>query len=160
MKNNLDLLIKFLLKINFGHKLKFIFIKIIRMIYLIHIIKNNKSTIKIDYLQKNDVVPLHLRPFGPILLISTENSQSMLSMRQLNVCESMSWNHQLRKQTDYDNQWRIPCEQLYSVYSFVQSRHSWRRGYCEETVKTQRIPFKTLSYFRYSCRENITHQLR
>ncbi len=119
----------------------------------------NQSNIKTDYLQKNNAFPLHLRPFGPILLISIPNHQALISMRQFNVCQSISWNHQLGKPTDMENQWRIPCEQLYGVYPFVQPRHSWRRGYCEETLKTKRIPFKTLSYFRSSCQENITYQL-
>lgn len=120
----------------------------------IYFYQENSYDIKIGSLQKNDIFPFHLRPFGPILLISIQNHQAIVSMQQLNVCESISWNHQLGKQTNIDQQQRISCEQLYTVYPFVQSKHSWRRGYCEETLKTKRIP---LSYFRYFCQGNRTH---
>lgn len=123
-----------------------------------HIYDNDKSIIKIGYLDKKHVFPLHLRPFGPILLFSINNPQSIISNEVLNTCETMSWNHQLEKQTDMNHQGRIPCEQLNKIYSFVQSRYSWRRGYCEETLKTQRIPYKSLSYFRYTCQENMINK--
>ena len=115
---------------------------------------------KSGYLQKSDVYPLHLRPFGPILLFSMNRPQSMISIGTLNFCESSSWNHQLGEETDIDHQSRIPCEQLHTTYLFVQSRNSWRQGYCEETLKTKRVPYKSLSYFRYTCPENITYQLK
>jgi hypothetical protein len=106
---------------------------------------------------KSEIFSLHLRPFGPILLFNLPNPHAMISIQRLNICESLSWDHQLEKQTD---QWRIPCEQLYSVYSFVQTRYKWRQGYCEEILKSKHIPYQTLSYFRYTCQENTTYRLR
>jgi hypothetical protein len=103
----------------------------------------------------NDIFPLHLRPFGPLLLLSFHNSHTIIPIEKLNICESLLWNYQLGKETDIDHQWRIPCKQLHKVYSFVQTRYSWQRGYCEETLKTKYLPYRILSYFRYLCQENI-----
>ncbi|CAF0760954.1 unnamed protein product [Rotaria sp. Silwood1] len=118
---------------------------------------NNHLNMKIGYLQKNDVFPFQFRPFGPILIHSIRNPYAMISLPKLNICENLAWNHRLEKATDTDHQRRIPCEQLYKIYSFVQSRQSWRRGYCEETLKTKRVPHRTLSYFRCICQESIAH---
>ena len=115
--------------------------------------KKNLTTMKIGYLNKTDIFPLHFRPFGPIFLHSIRNFQAMISIEQLNNCQSMSWDHRLRKQIDINLQYQISCEQLYRTYSFVQTRSSWRRGYCEETLKARRAPFRTLSYFRNTCQE-------
>jgi hypothetical protein len=103
----------------------------------------------------HNVFPLHLRPFGPLLLSTFHNSHTIIPIQKLNICESLSWNYQLGKETDIDHQWRIPCEQLHQVYSFVQTRYSWQRGYCEETLETKYRPYRILSYFRYRCQENI-----
>ncbi|CAF2381282.1 unnamed protein product [Rotaria sp. Silwood2] len=116
---------------------------------------NNKLNMKIGYLQKNDVFPFQLRPFGPLLIHTIRNPHAMISSQRLNICENLPWNHRLDKATDTNHKSRIPCEQLYKVYSFVQSKQSWRRGYCEETLKTKRVPHRTLSYFRYICQESI-----
>ncbi|CAF3549550.1 unnamed protein product [Rotaria sordida] len=120
---------------------------------------NDELNMKIGYLQKTDVFPFQFRPFGPILIYSIRNPYAMISITRLDICENLPWNHRLEKETDSDHQSRIPCEQLYEVYSFVQTRQSWRRGYCEETLKTKRIAQRTLSYFRYICQENIVHKL-
>jgi hypothetical protein len=119
---------------------------------------NGKPNMKIGYLDKNDVFPFHLRPFGPILLPSINNPQAMISIEGLNNCESSLWNHQLERETHIDHQGRRPCEELNKIYLFVQSRYSWRRGYCEETLKTQRVPHKSLSYFRYTCQESMINK--
>jgi hypothetical protein len=132
-----------------------------RQIGFIYKIFNGNKTwphIEIYFDQEHSIghiFPLHLRPFGPLLLHSIQNP---LAHRRLNICESLSWDHQLGRKIEIDRQWRMPCEQLHAVYSFVQTRYSWRRGYCEEILKTKRVPFRTLSYFRYTCRENLTRQ--
>ena len=116
----------------------------------------DKTASRIGILQKTDVFPLQLRPFGPLLLYSLKNPQAMVPVRHLSICEISAWNHQFSEATDSSHQWRVPCEQLQPIYFFVQSKTSWRRGYCEETLKTKRRPYRVLSYFRYMCQENRT----
>jgi hypothetical protein len=117
---------------------------------------NQRHRAKLGQLQKTDICPFHLRPFGPILLYAIRTSETMVSNQQLQVCEINSWNHQTGKAIDHDQQWRVPCKQLESIHQFVQSRASWRRGFCEETLKTKHRPYRMLSYFRYACQSNRT----
>ncbi|CAF1676478.1 unnamed protein product [Rotaria magnacalcarata] len=123
-------------------------------------ISHTETTAKIGYLKKEDVFPIQMRPFGPLLLHSIRNPQAMISIQKLNTCESFPWDHQLDKATDKNGPIQIPCEQLRRVYSFVETRTSWRRGYCEEKITTKRLPYRTLSYFRYNCSENTLNQLQ
>ena len=119
-------------------------------------LRRDKTASRIGILQKADVFPLHLRPFGPLLLNSVKHPQTVVPVRDLAICEISAWNHQLSAATDKSHHWRVPCERLQSIYSFVQSKTSWRRGYCEETLKTKRRPYRVLSYFRYVCQGNRT----
>ncbi|CAF3070822.1 unnamed protein product [Rotaria socialis] len=123
-------------------------------------INGNESAVKIGYLKKEDVFPIQLRPFGPLLLHSIRNPQAMISIQTLNTCESFPWNHQLEKQTDKNDHIQMSCERLHRVYSFVETRASWRRDYCEEKITTKRLPYRTLSYFRYNCSENTLNQFQ
>lgn len=119
---------------------------------------SNNLMIKIGHLKRTDVFPLQLRPFGPILVNSIINSKAMISMEEINICENLPWNHETDKPTYNKDQRQIPCELLHKSYSFAEIRNSWRRGFCEQTVKTSYVPYNSLSYFRYTCSENRTLQ--
>ena len=102
-------------------------------------------------LLRKDVFPGHLRPFGPLLLFSMNNSRAVVSVDTLNTCENSPWDHQQETPTAANEQWRVPCVDLYGTYSFVQSKSHWRRGHCEDTLHTSNPPRRALSYFRRTC---------
>lgn len=109
---------------------------------------DTKTSMINDRIEKSEIFPVNLRPFGPLLLPTIRNSYSLISSTDISMCYSTSTS------TNNDKHRNVTCQQLEHLYTFVRSERSWRHGFCEETVKTNRRPYRILSYFRYTCREN------
>jgi hypothetical protein len=121
--------------------------------------KHEHSLAKMNYIQKTNIEPTYLRLLGPLLVPSPYNPRKSLKAtiklgrsNVFYVCEGNTFLHRYNQKSI--ETWRLPCEELYQSYSFVQSRYNSTNSLCyEELISSQHN--QSLSLYVYKCDEDL-----